>query len=186
MPPAVAGAAWFVPALMASSTVAASAIGASKQAGAANRATEAQERARQEALAYERERMAGEQKEREYAWDQYRKAYKDWYDMYGDEGVRMYGSPTGVDLSGLRGGGQAPATATSAPAAPAAADLGVPPRMTLGDLAGGVKAEGTPVGVSLVPEKTKQPELMQTAERRPGTIADLAGWEDWRRYGVGA
>ena len=72
-------------------------FGAHKQSQAQNQALQAQERARQDALAYQRQREANQQKQQAARWAQYRKAYSDWYQRYGEGGINRYGVPVGVN-----------------------------------------------------------------------------------------
>ncbi len=72
-------------------------FGAFMQSRSRGQARRAEERARREALAYEREREARGARERRWRWDQYQKAYRDWYARFGDKGVDRFGVPVGVD-----------------------------------------------------------------------------------------
>jgi hypothetical protein len=89
-------------------------FGVSKQAGAAKRAAQEQERARQEALAYERQQQANAEKRRRSEWDQYQQAYQTWYNRYGEKGIDRYGVPVGVTY-----GKTATPSTPGAPGAPA-------------------------------------------------------------------
>jgi hypothetical protein len=112
MPAAVA-----IPAIVGALGVGGSVYGTAKQAGAAKRASQEQERARQEALAYERQQQAAAQKRQRQQWDAYQTAYQNWYSRYGDKGIDRYGVPIGVKY----GAAATPAT----PGTPGAATPGV-------------------------------------------------------------
>ena len=125
MPAAVA-----IPAIAGALGVGGSVFGTVKQAGAAKRASQQQEAARQEALAYERNQQAAAQRRQRQQWDQYQQAYQAWYCRYGDKGIDRYGVPVGVKYG-------AAATPAGTPGAPGAA--GTPPVAARGPvtLAGG-------------------------------------------------
>jgi hypothetical protein len=94
-------------------------FGTSKQAGAAKRASQEQERARQEALAYERQQQANAEKRRRSEWDQYQQAYQTWYNRYGEKGIDRYGVPVGVTYGKTATPGTPGAPGAPAPGAPA-------------------------------------------------------------------
>lgn len=187
MPPVVAAAG-----IAAGAQIAGGVIGARANSGA----MKAQEKARQEALAYERQKQAESKALQQQQADAYRKAWLAWAARVGQAGIDRYGVPVGIDwpgggLSGKVAGAQpstskpgspepAPNPSTSVPpaAAPSVQAPAGGPEGSLGGL-GGAPAAATP----LVPPATSGPQPMAA---QGGTLGDLGGWNDWRRYGVGA
>ncbi len=165
-----------------------------------NKAAQQQERARREALAYQRQKDAAELQERRAAWDNYERAYREWHGRFGDEGIKRYGVATGVNLNPAPAAGATPGAAPSATPGPAAAPVQGGPAGTGGslvDLMGpapqpaaeaqpaGQMAMAAPTGVPLggAPPAGAPLGSMSPQSKAPaGTMADLGGWEDWRRY----
>lgn len=156
--------------------VIAAGVGAATQLGqahmasrSANRAVEAEERARQAALDYqgslERRRRAD-----------YRRQYEDWYrHTYGTE----YGGSS-ADAPG----------ASAAAASTSVGNLGTLTGANPGPVAGAVPntmAPGTP-GAPAVPTTPNGSSPLANQGQQPRSIADLSvsdRWSDWGRYGVG-
>ncbi len=90
-------------------------FGTFMQGRSQGQARRAQEGARREALAYGREREARAARERRWRWDQYQKAYRDWYARFGDRGVDRYGVPVGVDYRSRAPGAPAPQPGADTP-----------------------------------------------------------------------
>lgn len=63
-----------------------------------NKALEAQERARREAMTYERQKEAQRRKQYENQVRDYRRAVQQWYQRFGERGIQRYGVPVGVEF----------------------------------------------------------------------------------------
>jgi len=106
------------PAVIAAGIGAASALGgAALQSRSANRSVDAQTRANQQAMDYERQKQAEAKAQRDQAAAAYRTAWNAWYARNGEEGVRRYGVPVGITI---------PTTKAGATAAVKGAPLGQP------------------------------------------------------------
>ncbi len=90
-------------------------FGTFMQGRSQSQARRSQERARQEALAYEQEKEARAERARRSRWDVYQKAYRLWYERFGDAGINRYGVPVGVDYRSGAPGAPAPQPGADAP-----------------------------------------------------------------------
>jgi membrane protein involved in colicin uptake len=144
---------------MAAVTAVATAAGAKFSANANNKATQAQQQSAAAALAYQKERDAAQRASSDAAYAEYRKQYDAWLNRF-FPGYSVSGS-SDSSPKGWSG------TSNSVSARPMTAPG--TPQPSYGPVAG-----ATP----LVP-------ATDTATQ-PKTISDLTGWEDWKRYGVGA
>jgi len=150
--------------------------GAKAQAGASNRAVEAQERAAQQALQLEREREAARKAEYDQAQARYREEYAAW-----DQQRRAILQHYGVDIPGSAGGGGGtPSTFTSKvrAAQEARAGGGAPDTGAVDAAAyGGIPQRAAlTLGRLVAPAANAGP---MTAEQ--GAPED---WTDWRKYGA--
>lgn len=175
-------------------------FGSHKQSQASSQATQAQQKATADALAYQREKDARIQANRDKALAAYNQAWQAWY-ARNPNGVSRYGIPAGVTLPG-----SAPASAPSNVTAAAAAAqrmVGSAPqrRRTLGNLA--MIPQAPPANP--MPQQTPLPTASAPMAQPPGTgmtdmapgqadvpalmparrnLGQLGGWTNWQNYGV--
>lgn len=171
-------------------------IGAAAQVGsavvgsrAASGAQKAQLKANQEAMNYERQRQAEDQKRRDAAAEAYRQSWLQWYARNGDEGVRRYGVPVGIQIPSSTGKSQGPAVRMegSTVAPPSAAPMGgasMPAPAPVTAPLGGVNTP--PAGNPMTTPQTPQVGIQPVSQPQQGATSSLSGWEDWNRYGIGA
>jgi hypothetical protein len=144
---------------------------------ASNKAMNAQEKARQEALAYEKQRQAEQRSRLDRYNQEYQKSWLDWYGRVGDEGLKRFGAPpVGIRIPGANaappGRGGAVRMDGSA-VAPTVAPASMP-----------APTVGRNPGVTAPLNQPFQPAPMaptpQAAASQPGQ--NLGGWNDWTQY----
>lgn len=202
------------PAVIAAGIGAASALGgAALQSRSANRSVDAQTRANQQAMDYERQKQAEAKAQRDQAAAAYRTAWNAWYARNGEEGVRRYGVPVGITIPTTKAGATAavkgaplgqPGPVAPPPAAgPVGQSQGVAPMsqgapaMPPGAPMGGMVPE-TKAGMVGAVNQGNLGQLMGGAPAAPGAPATdpsedpnkranlgaLGGWSDWNQYGA--
>lgn len=144
-------------------------------------------------MAIEHEKNREDRAMEQYRLDKadYDARLQEWYNRHGDEGLNRYGVSQNDILfpgTGPRGNtGNRQSRPTPPPTTPTAPTALPAPPQNLGTLMGtpGMppQAPGMPGG--LMDSSQPGPGVTGPGMAAPGTLGDLGGWADWRRYGAG-